>query len=141
MKSALRYEVDLDILRGFIAWIHGPFLAGKWPDISIFRDALKHYLGKHERVEADDGYRGEAPGKVKYPASFANPIENEYMQQRVWSRHGTVNKRFKQWAILDQTYRHNINDQAYIFRAIVVLTQLSLENGEPLFSVNYKDPK
>lgn len=141
MKSALRYEVGLDILRGFIAWIHGPFPAGKWPDISIFCNALKHHLGKNERVEADDGYRGEAPGKVKCPASFANPIENEYMQQRVRSRQETVNKRFKQWAILDQTYRHSTDDHAYVFRAIVVLTQLSLENGEPLFPVSYKDPK
>ena len=109
--------------------------------VSIFRDALKHYLGKHERVEAGDRYRGEAPGKVKCPASFANPIENKCMQQRVRSRHETANKRFKQWAILDQTYRHNIDDHAYIFNAIVVLTQLYLENGEPLFFVNYKDPK
>ena len=140
MKSALRYEVGLDILRGFIAWIHGPFPAGKWPDINIFRDALKHYLLINERVEADDGYIGEAPGKVKCPASFVNPIENEGMQQRVRSRHETVNKRFKQWGVLNQIYRHNIEDHADIFRAIVVLTQLSMENGEPLFPVRYKDP-
>ena len=31
----------------------------KWPDIIIFCNALKHYLDKHERVEADDEYRGE----------------------------------------------------------------------------------
>ena len=109
--------------------------------VSILRDALKHYLGKHERVEAGDRYRGEAPGKVKCPASVANPIENECMQQCVQSRHETVNKHFKQWAILNQIYRHNLDDHTYVFCAIVVLAQLSLENSEPLFSVNYKDPK
>ena len=140
MKSALRYEVGLDILRGFIAWIHGPFPAGKWPDINIFRDALKHYLLINERVEADDGYIGEAPGKVKCPASFVNPIKNEGMQQCVWRHHETVNRQFKQWGVLNQIYRHNIEDHADIFRAIVVLAQLSMENGEPLFPVCYKDP-
>ena len=128
-------------MRGFIAWIHGQFPTEKWPDISIFRDALKHYLGKHERVEADDGYRGETPGKVKYLAIFANLIENERMQQRVRSRHETVNKHFKQWGILNQIYCRNRDDHVYVYRTIVVLTQLSLKNGEPLLSVNYKDPK
>jgi hypothetical protein len=141
MKSALRYEVALDILRGVIACIHGPFPAGRWPDIENFRDALVHHLGKNERVEADDGYIGEAPGKVKCPASFVNPIEHEGMRSRVRNRQETVNKRFKQWGVLNQIYRHNLDDHAYIFRAIVVLTQLLLENGEPLFPVSYKDPK
>ena len=72
-KSGLRYEVAVDILRGFIVWIHGPFPAGAWPDISIFRHALKDHLDTHERVEADDGYRGESPGKVTCPASFYKP--------------------------------------------------------------------
>ena len=57
--------------------------AGAWADITIFRHALKHHPDKNERVEADDGYIGEAPGKVKYPASFVNPVENLGMQSRV----------------------------------------------------------
>ena len=140
-KSGLRYEVAVDILRGFIVWIRGPFPAGAWPDISIFRHALKDHLDTHERVEADDGYRDESPGKVTYPASFTNPTENEAMQQRVRNRQETVNKRFKQWEILAMQYRHDICDHAHVFRAIVVLTQLSLENGEPLFPVKYRDPR
>ena len=62
------------------------------------------------------------------------------MQQRVRNRQETVNLRFKQWAILSERYRHDLRDHGYIFRAVVVLTQLSIENGEPLFSVDYKDP-
>ena len=106
----------------------------------IFGDALVSELEEGERVEADDGYVGEAPAKVKCPKSFVNPVENEGMQSRVRSRHETVNKRFKQWGILNQIYRHNLDNHAYVFRAVVVLTQLSMENGEPLFPVRYKDP-
>ena len=142
MKSALRYEVVLDILRGVISWIHGPFAAGRWTDTNIFCDGLMRYLGQNERVEANNGYIGKAPGNVKCPASFIDPFENEGMQSRVRSRHETVNKRFKRWGVLNQIYRHSIDDHAYIVWEMVVLTQqLSLENVEPLFPVSYKDPK
>ena len=46
-----------------------------WPDIKIFRDSLITFLEDGERVEADDGYIGEAPDKVKCPASFVNLLE------------------------------------------------------------------
>ena len=60
-KSALRYEVALCILTGDIVWINGPFPAGKYNDIEIFRNSLLSHLDQGERVEADDGYVGEHP--------------------------------------------------------------------------------
>jgi hypothetical protein len=48
-------------------------------------------LSHAERVEADDGYIGERPQRVKYPTGFANP----YTQQRVRNRQETVNNRLK----------------------------------------------
>ena len=99
-----------------------------------------HHLGDGERVEADDGYVGEAPVHVKCPKSVTNPVETEAMQQRVRSRQETVNKRFKNWKILAEKFRgKDLGVHGDIFRAIVVLTQLSIENGEPLFSVDYND--
>ena len=59
-------------------------------------------------------------------------------QQRVRNRQETVNKRFKNWAILAVPYRHKLLDHQSVFRAIVVLTQLwFVEN--PLFQVDYDD--
>ena len=66
-KSALRYEVALCILTGDIVWINGPYEPGVWNDIAIFRDGIMHHLEDGERVEADDGYLGEAPKYVKCP--------------------------------------------------------------------------
>jgi hypothetical protein len=54
-------------------------------------------------------------------------------------RQETVNKRFKQWGILRQTYRHDLVDHRDVFGAIVVLTQLAIQNAEPLFPVEYND--
>ena len=75
----VRYEVCICILTGDIVWINGPYQCGTWPDISIFRDSLKSFLAPNERVEADDGYIGEAPENVKCPKSFTNPAETEYV--------------------------------------------------------------
>ena len=66
-KYGLRYEVGLCILTGDTIWFHSPFPCGRYNDIMIFRHALKDFLEENERVDADDGYLGEAPLKVKCP--------------------------------------------------------------------------
>lgn len=140
MKSGLRYEVALCIKTGDIVWVNGPYPCGQWNDISIFRDSLMSHLEPNERVEADDGYRGEHPQRVKCPAGFANPVETECMQQRVRNRHETVNKRFKNWGILKQVYRHDLRKHCDVFRAVAVVTQLCINSGERLFECGYRDP-
>ena len=52
---------------GDVVWVHGPFPCGDWPDIVIFRSSLISFLDEGERVEADDGYVGEAPMYIKCP--------------------------------------------------------------------------
>jgi hypothetical protein len=60
------------------------------------------------------------------------------IQQRVRNRQETVNKRFKNWAILAVPYCQKLLDHQSVFRAIVVLTQLSFVEN-PLFQVDYDD--
>ena len=139
-KSALRYEVGLCILTGDIVWINGPYEAGRWPDIEIFRDSLLSFLEENERVEADDGYIGEHPAHVKCPKGFANLQITEYMQQRIRNRQETVNKRFKDWGCLKVTWRGELSLHGDVFRLIAVVTQLSINNGEKLFECGYRDP-
>jgi hypothetical protein len=50
-----------------------------------------------------------------------------------------LNGRLKKWGILSQVYRHNIMRHGNVFRACAVMTQLTIENGEPLFEAEYKD--
>ncbi|GKZ00550.1 hypothetical protein MPSEU_001007400 [Mayamaea pseudoterrestris] len=133
----LRWEVALCIRTGHIVWISGPFPCGEWPDIKIFRQALKGMLGQGERVEADDGYAGECPRFVVAPIRFAESAARVALTKRVRARHETVNKRFKQWGCLKQVFRHAPSKQSSMFRSVAVVTQLAIENGEPLFNVNY----
>ena len=135
-KSALRYELGICIRTGQLVWINGPYPAGKYNDIAIFNDVLAHCLDPYERVEADCGYRGHAD-KIKCPENVGNPAENLAMQGRVRARHETFNGRLKNFEILKQVFRHDISYHGPVLRACCVLDQLMVENGEPLFSVEY----
>ena len=65
LKLDIRYEIALCIQTDDICWINGSFPAGKYPDIIIFQPGLMTYLEPLERAEADHGYIGEAPEKVR----------------------------------------------------------------------------
>ena len=126
----LRYEVALCIRTGHIVWINGPFPCGQWPDLKTFRSNLMKRLGKNEKVIADDGHRGELN-------HIQTPSEENDILQTTRSRHETVNKRFKQWSILHRVFRHELGKHQSAFGAVAVITQLALENEEPLFPVDY----
>jgi hypothetical protein len=98
---------------------------------------LKNELGDGEKIEADLGYRGE-PGCVSVPdcSAFLNPVGG---RQKALARscHETLNKRLKQWHCLHDTFCHDLVKHGSVFRAVAVITQVAIENGEPLFSVDY----
>jgi hypothetical protein len=139
--SGLRYEVVLCIRSGHLVWINGPYEPGIWNDITIFRNALISELDEGERVEADDGYRGESPAIVKCPASITSDETAEAMQSHVRRRQETINIRFKQWNILRHTCRNDMTQHAgNVFRVAAIVAELAIDNGEPLFQVGYEDP-
>lgn len=141
-SSGLRYEIGLSIIGGDIVWVAGPYPPGDWVDIEIFRHTLKGELDKNERVEADDGYKGEDPEFIKTPCEIMHDQgeEAKALRSRVRSRHETVNKRFKQFKCLSEAFRHDILFHCKCFRAVVVLTQLSINHGKPLFPIEgYND--
>ncbi len=89
--------------------------AGKYTDINNFRRGLAHYLDEHKRVEADNGYIGEAPQKVKCSGCASNPTKNQVMQNWVRSRHESLNRRLKFFAILTSLYRHDLMEHGNVF--------------------------
>ena len=132
-RAGLRYEIALSIVGGDIIWANGPYPAGRWPDIKIFRHRLKHFMREGERAEADKGYRGE-PHHISVPDDCHN-YKQRNLKSVIRSRHETVNKRIKQFGCLSQRYRHSLQKHQNLFKAVIVLTQLSIENGEPLFEI------
>ena len=127
-KSGLRYEVGVAIMSGQIVWINGGFPCGLYNDLTIFRASLATMLDPQERVEADDGYAAESPYRAKVPSAMFNTEGARVYQKRVQGRHETVNT---------NVYRHDVVQHGYVVRAVAVLVQLSIKNGDPLFETKY----
>ena len=132
----LRYEIAISIKSGDIVWFNGPFPCGI-PDLKIFRSSLKQHLGPGEKVIADRGYKGDTrtyiPGDAKIKAK-------EKINSILRARHETVNARLKNWGCLRQVFRHNRNKHHLLTKAVLVVTQISISIGNPLFQVTgYKD--
>ena len=132
----MRYEIAVSLKRGDIVWVSGPYACGQWPDVKIFRFSLKTFLDPNERVEADDGYLGEQPMTCKCPGGLASKCDEEAsLRNRLRARHETINARLKNFGVLKQVFRNPTEQHGMFFRAVAVLTQLMLENGEPLFGL------
>lgn len=129
----LRYEVGLNIQNGWICWIKGPFAPGPWSDIKIFRGWLKWKLADGEMIEADEGYRGDF--RVAIP-SYCRSLNDYRMKMNARARHETVNRRLKQFNCL-KMFRHDKSKHVHCFEAVAVITQLAIQNGEPLYHVHY----
>ena len=107
-------------------WVHGPFPAGSYSDVRIFRLGMKNHLNSGEKVLGDLGYQGD--GRCVTPA---NDQSDEI--RRVRARHETANRRTKQFCITSSVFRHNISLHSQCFHATCNLAQLMIESGEPLF--------
>ena len=134
-KAAVKYEVAMT-MDGMIAWINGPF-RGSEHDLAIFHQGLMDQIPEGWLVIADQGYRGE-PHVLDIP----NPSESDEVKDfngMVLACQETVNKRFKDFAIISQVFCNSNGDPIAshkpIFYAIAVVTQYKIEHGEELFDV------
>lgn len=124
----IRYELGLCIRTGSIVWKNGGYPCGEYPDLKLAREAYVLSVNQGEKTMADKGYNDSN--------FFILPNEvNSRMHKRIMSRHETLNKRIRQFNILSHTYRHDIKKHPMIFHAVVNITQIKIENGEPLFAL------
>ena len=133
-RAGLRYEVGVCIQTGDIVWTHGPFAAGAWPDINIFRAKLKRMLRPGEMVVADKGYKGEKC--IRTPYKIISHTDSRAMHKAL-ARHETVNRRLKQFGVLGKRFRHELRKHVICFNAVAVATQLSFNRGEKPYRVTY----
>ena len=138
-KPGLRYEVALCLCTGDIVWTSGPHTPGTVNDLQIFRFGLKYQLGYGERIEADDGYIGECSTYCKCPNGPDHLKDRELMNRLHRSRHETVNQRFKMFGCMKKYFRHDVKKHGQCFECVVLLTQLSINEGPGLFHIEYDD--
>lgn len=123
----LRYEIGLNIRNGHIVWAFGGYPCGEYPDLLLAREAFVLALNYNERAMADKGY--------KDPLFILPNANNGSRHKFFMCRHETVNKRLRQFNILKIDFRHDRQKHPMVFHAVANLTQLMIENGEPLFNV------
>ena len=136
--NGVKYEIGVCILTGNIVWIHGPIRAGL-NDISVARQAFISFLHEGEMAVADRGYPGEDE-HIKTPLLYHFLSREEMaMAGTARARHENVNGRFKFFKVLVKPFRHSLAKHSACFRAVAVITQLSINHGSPMFEVEYRD--
>lgn len=129
---ALRYEVATCINTGRIVWIHGPFPAGRWADIRIYRLRLKMYLLPGERVWADLGYRGDTT--VIHRRCLGDEDCDMLSDLKfARARHENINGRMTKSGALCKLWRHDLNKHYLAFYAAAVIYQIETDLWGPNF--------
>ena len=124
----LRYEVALCIRTGEIVWVNGGLPCGEWPDLRLARNAFIDCLQPGEKALADAGYRDQ---------QYFELANNDPQKQRILARHENFNARIKLFCCMKDRFRHALYLHPRFFYAVVNFTQLMIENGEPLNTVDF----
>jgi hypothetical protein len=131
-RPGLRYEVAISIATCFVVHINGPFLCGDWPDLRIARRWLHRRLEGNEFYLADAGYlcgTGPAISRRSIPADRRSEFD------ALMARHETINRRFKEFAILGTKYRNEEEKHGEVFHCVTVLVQIDILFGGSKFAV------
>ena len=132
--AALRYEIAVCIQTGDIVWINGPFRAGKYPDVNIFRKYLRNKLQPGEMVEADRGYRDDRCRHCDVVVSR----KDARAKSRTMRRHEGVNADIKNFGCMYQQWRHPLEKHRLAFCSVAFLVQLTYRlEGGPKWDVKY----
>ena len=128
----MAYEIGLSLSESKIVWTNGPYKA-KTNDIAIFQDRLLHKLGQGLRVFADSGYKGYGH-VLAYPNSNDLPQLRKF-KQRAAARQETINTRLKTFKCMSTRFCHGPERHQLFFDAVIVILQLQMDNGSPLFQI------
>ena len=132
-RSALAYEVALDIFTNRIVWINGPFPAGTHdPDIFVLPNGLRSRIPAGKRVVADSAYRRNAILDVVSVPNNADTREVCLFKRRVRARQETIFLRMKKFDVLTTNFRHGEAYHKVVFHAVAAICHFELEYF-PLF--------
>lgn len=99
------------------------------PNLKLARSAFALGLQEGEKAIADRGYNDA--NYFDYPNG-----ENDQKKKEIMARHETLNRRLKQFNCLQYKFRHELYLHPLYFNAVVNLTEIMLEHGEPLYPIH-----
>jgi len=138
-SAGLGYEIGILIWRNQVVWAEGPVQAATHDKTKYEeKNGLQSLIPNGKLVVGDRGYRGEDLSSRQRSLSIRNTRDSEEVKafkRRVRARHENFNARLKNFAILDNRFRHGVDRHRAVFDAVCVLCQYDMENGHPLFDV------
>jgi len=127
------------IATGDIVGYAGPYPPKANVDLSIFRHSFKRRLHPTEKVVGDKGFI-DSKAVTPYDALGDDNRALRRAMSIIRSRQETANWRVKKWNAMSH-FRHHRSKHHLLFRAILIVTQIEIENGSPLFQVKgYSHP-
>jgi len=135
-----KHEIALEVYHDQIAWIKGPFRAGKHDNVVFGEDGLKEKLRSTpgKMGIADGGYAHGASGEGMHYLGVPSTLDSSELanfKTRARCRHETLNGRLKNFKILQDMFRHGEECNGIAFAAVAVIVQYQMENGAPLFEL------
>ena len=129
---SLRYELRVSIQFPKIIWVSGPCPCCPYSHVWIFREGLKTNLRVDKLVISVNGYTD-----VQCIQSPRAHHPSHKILRLIRARHEIMNKRLKQFRVLEQRFRHGKSLHHYCFFAVLQITQLILDD-EPLLHIQIK---
>ena len=132
-KPCVAYEIGVDLFYSKIVWMSGPHKGGE-SDLVIFRkdEGLKAKIQNGCKVIGDKGYVGDEMVSVNNRYDLD---EVKKFKKFARARHEALNGRIKEFAILNERFRHAISKHKIAFEAVCVIVQYTMENGRKLNEV------
>ena len=131
-SAGLRYQLITAASDGAPLGLSGPYPAGRWPDLRIYRHSIKRELLPEEKVIVDGGYRDQADSHL-LNANALNSEAERALFARVRCRHEVLNGRFKSWSVMSDRYRHSLESHGGVARAVLNCVAYDIRHGHPLF--------
>ena len=128
---AVRYEIAISVRTGMPVWLNGPF-RGAAGEKTIYKEGLAKKVKDGKLVITDGGMVG-CP-HVSIPC-LSEPKEVRRFKALVRCRHESYNGRLKNFGILEQTFKFDLNKHIHAFNAVCVIMQYQLELGKPLYDL------
>lgn len=113
------------VKNGFIVWVNSGFCCRSNPDLKIFQIRMKNYLLQNETVITDDGYTDPKCVQIS-----SVPKDSRKAHYEIRAKHENVNRRLKQFLVLEKRFRHDIWFHTVCFHAVAKISQLCMENKE-----------
>ena len=99
-------------------------------DLTMARNGILQVLPAGDMIIADKAYKG-ASTQIITPIEEENSNFNRH-HKLIMAMHEHINNRVKDFKSRSDTWRHGLEAHIPTFYAVIALTQIKLENGEPM---------